>query len=291
VAGSKRVLLVINTKARGGADASERAVAALESRGHTVLEEHPASSADVSAAIARHRGAVDIVAVGGGDGTLIAAIDGIRQAGVPLLVLPLGTINELARTLALPFDVAAACALIDGGRTRAIDAGRANGVWFFNEASIGFSNHVVREQTSALKRRWGMLAIPIGTLRALRRMRAYRLTATWDGGEQTFRTVQLTVANSHRFGGVVEVVDAAIDDGMLDLYSIDIRGPWDALGVVSAVARKQFSQAQNVSRVQATAFRITSRRPHHVFADGEHAGKTPVEITVVPHALDVLVPQ
>jgi diacylglycerol kinase family enzyme len=78
---------------------------------------------------------------------------------------------------------------------------------------------------------------------------------------------------------------------MLDLYSIDIRGPWDALGVVSAVARKQFSQAQNVSRVQAAAFRITSRRPHHVFADGEHAGKTPVEITVVPRALDVLVPQ
>lgn len=282
---------MINANARGGADASTHAVAAFEARGHTVVEERPGSSADITAAIARHRGAIDVVAVGGGDGTLISAIDGIRQIGLPMLILPLGTINELARTLGLPFDIPAACALIDEGRTRPIDAGRANGVWFFNEASIGFSNHVVQQQTSELKRRAGMLAIPIGALRALRRMRPYHLTASWAGGEQTFRTVQLTVANSHRFGGVVEVVDAAIDDGMLDLYSIDIRGAWDAVGVVSAVARKQFSQARNVSRVRAAAFRITSRHSHHVFADGEAAGKTPVDITVVPHAIDVLVPQ
>jgi diacylglycerol kinase (ATP) len=287
----KRVLLLINSHARRGRDARAEAVAALESRGHSVVGEDPGSSRDVSAAIGRHRGKIDAVVVGGGDGTLIAAIDGVRQVGVPLVILPLGTINELSRTLGLPFDVTAACALLDEGRGRWIDAGRANGVWFFNEASIGLSTHVVREQTGQLKSRWGMLAIPIATLRAWRHLRPYLLTAKWDGGERTFRTVQLTVANSYRFGGVVENPDAAIDDGALDLYSVEIQRVWDAIDVVAAVARRQFPASRNVSTVRAASFSVTSRHRHHVFADGEPAGTTPVEFTVVPRALEVLVPQ
>lgn len=228
--------------------------------------------------------------MGGGDGTLIAAIDGVRRAGVPLAILPLGTINDLARTLALPFGTVAACALVDDGRPRAIDVGRANGVWFFNEASIGMSTHVAREQTGRLKGRLGMLAIPVATLRALRFMRPYHLTVKWEGGERTFRTVQLTVANSYRFGGYVENPDAAIDDGALDLYSIDIRRPWDVFEVVSAVVRKRFPSSRNVTTIRSQSFTVTGRHPHHVSADGEDAGMTPVEFNVVPHALEVLVP-
>jgi diacylglycerol kinase (ATP) len=283
--------LLVNERARAGAGAHQRAVAALEARGHEVVHAHPAAKKDLSPAIAEQRGRIDAVVVGGGDGTLITAIDGVRAAGVPLVILPLGTINELARTLALPFDIAEACALVDDGRPRPIDVGCANGVWFLNEASIGLSTHVAREQTGELKSRTGMLAIPIATLRALRHMRPYRLTVTWEGGEQTFRTVQLTVANSYRFGGVVENPDAAIDDGALDLYSIDIRHPWDAFEVVAAIARKRFPASKNVSTIRASAFTVTSRRPHHVSADGEEAGTTPVKFTIVPRALEVLVPQ
>ena len=188
--------------------------------------------------ISSFRGDVDAVVVGGGDGTLISVIDGIRNIGLPFVILPLGTINELARTLDVPFDIPAACALVDLGRARPIDIGSANGTWFFNEASIGLSTHVAREQTGELKSRLGMFAIPIGTLRALRHMRPFHLTVEWPGGKEVFRTVQLTVANSYRFGGVVENTDAAIDDGWLDLYSIQIQRPWDAFEVVSAVARK-----------------------------------------------------
>jgi diacylglycerol kinase (ATP) len=287
----QRVLLVVNRHARKGADALDRARAALESRGHVVVLAEPTGTNDVSPAIAAHAGRVDAVVVGGGDGTLIAAIDGVRTLGVPLAILPLGTINELSRTLALPFEIEAACALVDDGRRRAIDVGRANGVWFFNEASIGLSTHVVREQTGELKSKVGMFAIPIGTLRALRHMRPYRLTVKWDGGERTFRTVQLTVANSYRFGGVVENPDAAIDDGKLDLYSIDIRHPWDAFEVVGAVVRKKFPASRNVTTIRATSFTVSGRHAHHVSADGEEAGKTPVEFTIVPRALEVLVPQ
>jgi diacylglycerol kinase (ATP) len=288
---AKRILLMVNERARRGTGARLRATAALQAKGHQVIGVETTSHREMTDAISGHVGKVDAAIVGGGDGTLISAIAGIRTLGVPLVILPLGTINELARTLSLPFDVSEACKLIDTGRPCPIDIGRVNGTWFFNEASIGLSTHVAREQTGKLKSRLGMLAIPVGTLRALRHMRPYNLTVTWDGGQRTFRTVQLTVANSYRFGGVVENPQAAIDDGFLDLYSIDIRGPGDAFEVIATVTRRQFPSSRNVSTIRATSFTVTARRNHHVFADGEHAGRTPAEFTVVRHALDVMVPQ
>ncbi len=288
----QRVLLAVNAHARHGSEAGERAAAVLRGRGHRVsviaCERDPKA---FTAAIGRHRGEVDVVAIGGGDGTLISAIAGIREAGVPLLILPLGTINELARTLAIPFDIAAACALLETGTPHAIDVGDVNGHYFFNEASVGLSTHVAAEQTEEVKGRWGMLAIPIATIRSLGSMRPYRLDVETDDGKHRFRTVQLTVANNYRFGGVVENADARIDDGFLDLYSIDVRHWWDAFTIVVAVALRRFPKSRCVTDLRGRRFRVTSRRPHRVFADGEHATQTPAEFTILPHAVEIYVPR
>lgn len=237
------------------------------------------------------RGTVDVVAVAGGDGTLVTAIGGLRAAGVPLLILPLGTINELARTLRIPFALEAACKLVEDGVTRRIDVASVNGFWFFNEASIGLSTRVARLQTGEVKSRWGMLAIPICTLQAWRNLHPYHLEVESIHGTQRFRTVQLTIANSYRFGGVVENPKAALDDGMLDLYSIDVRAPLDVLPVLSAVARRRFPEARNVQTLRSPWFIVRSAREHRVFADGEPATGTPAEYRVAPQAIEVLVPR
>jgi diacylglycerol kinase (ATP) len=287
----QRVLLAVNPHARSGRDAAARAEECLRSAGHTVTTLPFSGNAQLSAGIGAARADFDIVAVGGGDGTLVHAVDGLRACGLPLAIIPLGTTNELARTLGIPFDITQACALVSDGVERPIDAGCVNGAWFFNEASIGLSTHVVREQTGEVKRRWGMLSIPIATLRAWRHLRPYHLEVESEAGRRTFRTVQLTVANSYRFGGVVENPDAAIDDGMLDLYSIDLEHWWDAFAVIGAVARRAFPQAHNVTAMRAASFVVRSRRPHHVFTDGEPATQTPAEFRVVPAAVRVLVPR
>jgi diacylglycerol kinase (ATP) len=211
--------------------------------------------------------------------------------GVPLLILPLGTINELARTLAIPADIESACGLLETGRTHAIDVGCVNGFWFFNEASIGLSTHVAREQTGEVKSRWGMLAIPVATLRAWRSLRPYHLDVERDDGARvSFRTMQLTVANSYRFGGVVENTQARIDDGTLDLYSIELRRWWHPFEIIGAVALKRFPDAKGVQTMRGRRFLIRGRHRHHVYADGEPATRTPAEFVVVPQAITVYVP-
>ncbi len=288
------MLLAVNLharRARRARDARDRAEARLRAAGHSVtVIECDRDAERFSAAIARHRGAIDVAAIGGGDGTLISALAGVRAAGVPLLVLPLGTVNELARTLSIPFDVEAACALIDHGALRRIDVGSVNGRLFFNEASIGLSARVSAEQTEEVKSRFGMLAILVATLRALGSMRPYHLDVESEHGTRRFRTVQLTVANSYRFGGVVENSEARIDDGYLDLYSIDLRHWWDALSVIASVALRRFPKSHCVTDLRGRRFFVSARRRHRVFADGEHATYTPAEFTILRRALDVFVP-
>ena len=286
---SKRVILIVNAHARKGRRARDTARACLEGRGHRVVVLECRGAHDVSRAIGDVPGDVDVVAVGGGDGTIAAAIPGILRLGVPLAILPLGTTNELARTLRIPSALDAACALVDAGLTRKIDAACVNDFWFLNEASIGLSTHIARLQTGELKSRWGKFSMLIATFRAWRSLRPYHLVVESIHGKREFRTVQMTIANSYRFGAIVENPEASIDDGMLDLYSIDIRGWFDVLHVLRAVARRRFPEARNVETLRAPWFAVHARSRHHVAADGERATITPARFCVEPLAVEVIV--
>jgi hypothetical protein len=100
------------------------------------LDASPSESESLAQLVLRHQGDVDLVVLGGGDGTLNAAVEGLVEAQLPVGIIPLGTANDLARTLALPTDLAQACRVIASGRTRRIDLGQVNGKYFFNVASI-----------------------------------------------------------------------------------------------------------------------------------------------------------
>jgi len=291
----KRVLVVVNARARRGADARAAVLDACRAAGHSVVEialdEAPTSLAE---AIGRRSGEVDVVIVGGGDGTLLAALPGMIATKLPLVIVPLGTFNELARTLGIPADTRAATALIDDGAEVPIDVGCVNGVYYFNEASVGLSTRVTRLQTTALKRALGMLAVPVTTLRALRWVRPLHLDVTSDDGStRALRAVQLTVANNYRFGGVVENTAASLADGKLWLYAIDVRGWWNALEVLLAVARRAFTQAPEVLALRGARFRVVSRHGtrHRVYADSEEVTTLPADFSVVPGAVRILVPR
>ena len=288
----KRVLLAVNTRARRGRDARDRAGAALRARGHTVVElKTDGRPGSLSAAIVARAGEADVIAVGGGDGTLISAVAGLRETGLPLLALPLGTFNELARTLGIPFELEQAAALIDDGVPYRIDVARANGFDYVNEASIGLSTSVARLQTGTVKKRLGMLAIPLTTLRALRYARPFHAEVEFeDGTRRTFRTLQLTVANSYRFGGVVENPDAALDDGRLWLYTIDIKHWWHAIGILTSIALRRFPHAPDVIALRGRRFTVRTRHRRRVYADSEFATHSPVTFSVDREAVAVLVP-
>jgi diacylglycerol kinase family enzyme len=70
----------------------------------------------------RRRGYAAVVAAGG-DGTIGAAVSQLAESDVPLGILPLGTSNDVARSLGIPLDLATAAATIADGVTSTVDIG------------------------------------------------------------------------------------------------------------------------------------------------------------------------
>ncbi len=292
---ARRVLLAVNTRARRGRAARDRIVAAFRKHGHEVTEVQLDASKDgLSKAIVAHRDDVDVVVVGGGDGTLLTAIDGLVETKLPLAVMPLGTFNELARTLGVPTDPDDVAALVDDGVPIPLDVARVNGAYYFNEASIGLSTRVTRLQTGEVKRRLGMLAIPVTTLRALRWSRSMHLEIeSDDGSKRIVRALQLTIANSYRFGGVVENPEASLEDGQLWLYSIDVSGVWNTLRLLASIAVHRFQHDPDVVTARGKRFVVRSvhGRRHRVFGDSEDIARLPAEFSIVNGGVMVLVPE
>ena len=244
---------------------------------------------------ARHRAGdvppCDAIVAVGGDGTLVRMIGIAMRWNVPVGIIPSGTFNELAHTLGIPIDVGAACRIVAAGHTRTVDVGCVNGVHYLSEASIGISSRAARMQTAELKQRFGYLAIVTTALRALWYARPMFAEVSYDGAVVRFKTVQLTIANSHRFGGVFAVSDAAIDDGWLDLYSVEIETFGEAFDVARAILRGRRKSVPGLRTLRAKRFSVRQHRQHHVTADGEPAGKTPATFTLLPKALRIFVPE
>ena len=114
----RRALLIVNAKSRSGAAQRDIAVERLKDHGIEPVHVDCGRREDLSPLIIKHGKDVDCVVVGGGDGTLNAAADALAEAKLPLGILPLGTANDLARTLNIPVDVAAAVEVIRAGAVR-----------------------------------------------------------------------------------------------------------------------------------------------------------------------------
>jgi YegS/Rv2252/BmrU family lipid kinase len=233
----------------------------------------------------------DAIVVAGGDGSIARVIPEAIASGVPVGVIPCGTFNELARTLKLPFDVAAACATIARGETRTIDVARVNGVYYANEASIGASSRITWLQRSEEKQRLGWGAIIGSILLGLRYVRPFQATIECGDRTETLRTIQITVANSNRFGGIIDVHGAAIDDGLLDCYAIEAGGIFPIVPLVAAVIRHGAGGLRGLRAYRGTTIRLDAPRAHRIAADGEPAGTTPAAFEVLPKAIKIFVPE
>jgi diacylglycerol kinase (ATP) len=286
-----RALFIVNPHSRRGREHSPEVRRRLAEVGLELVSEDAEDGQDWSDVIRRHQGEIDRVVVAGGDGTLNAVVQGLVGTGLPLSVIPLGTANNLARTLEIPLTVPEACEVAVRGARRRIDLGRVNGRYFFTTASLGLSVQITEELTSKTKRRWGPLAYGVAAVRALTRSRAFHADISWPGGKRHSRTVQIVVGNGRYYGSALAVAaDATIDDARLDLYSLEVRHWLEILALVPSLRRGRHGRKRSVEALRATEFEITTVVPREINVDGEICGTTPALLQVVAGALEVFAP-
>lgn len=284
-------LLLLSPGARSVDDDSRDLIEMLQQRGLDITHEPIENPARAGELIRQHAPNVDRVIVGGGDGTLSAVTQALIDTGLPLGIIPLGTANNVARTLAIPDDLEEAIDIAAGDARRTIDVGEMNGRCFLTTASFGLSVAITEELTSESKARWGRLAYIVSAARVLRTAKPVRVDIRWPGGALEIRAVQVVVGNGRYYGTALQVAhDAAIDDQSLDLYAIEVRQWWQLLALGPALKRGTHGRHDAVHCARAREFEIMTATPCAIDADGELIGETPARFRVLPDALTVFVP-
>lgn len=237
------------------------------------------------------RAGCDIVAAVGGDGTVNETGRALAGTGVALALVPRGSGNGLARHLRVPLDAAGALAVLRRGRVRTIDTGMANGRLFLCTMGAGFDAAVVR-RFEALPRRGIAAYFGAGALELLR-YRPERLRLSVDGGDEFARRPLFTVvANAAQFGSGARIAPhARVDDGRLDLVSVDAVNPFQAGPLLWRLFRGTIDRSRHVLTRPGTRFTLERDSPGPMHVDGELVETAArVEIEVRPASLRVIAP-
>lgn len=286
---ARRALLSCNPKARNGGFSLDEVRTILRAGGIEPVD--PPGEAKPDEAIRSLAGEVDFVILGGGDGTMNAAAESLVETGLPLAILPLGTANDLARSLGLPLDPLAAARFIPTAQPQPVDLGWVNGHYYFNVASIGFSAELAGELTSEAKKRWGVLGYAVAAVRVLRKVRPFGVTLEYDGKVERVVTIQVSVGNGRHYGGGMTVEQAAsVDDGNLDFYSLEIDHWWRLLALLPALRRGTQGKAADVRAFKTQEIRLSTRKPRPINTDGELTTETPAHFKVMPKILRIYAP-
>jgi diacylglycerol kinase (ATP) len=285
-------LLVVNVHSRRGAGAAEIVTRVLRESGVPIIAQDCERASDLSDLIRATKREIESVIIGGGDGTLNAALPGLLETGLPLGIIPLGTANDLARTLGIPTDLAAAARIIACGKVQSVDIGEVNSHPFFNVASIGFGVDLTRALTRDSKRRFGTVGYAIAALRAVSRLRPFRAEIIHGSDIHLSRTIHAAIGNGRHYGGGMTVSEhARIDDGRLHIYSLEIDSLWRLLRLLPALRSGRHDAWKEIRTLEGEEIEVrTPRRPRSVNTDGEIVTQTPAHFRVRCHAINVFIP-
>ena len=237
----------------------------------------------------------ELVIAGGGDGSISAAAGAIAGTETILGILPLGTLNHLARDLAIPFDIDKAAVIIGGGHDRRIDVADLNGQVFVNNSALGLYPLMVVDRDAQQKRlgRSKKTAMMIAALRTLVRFRHARITICADGDRLAIETPLLFIGNNdYAVALPTPGQRKSLDDGRLCVLVLRKKGRW---GLFAVALRTLFNRARDDDMIRLDAvetLRVESRRSHlTVSVDGETEQlQSPLEYKIRKGVLRVMGP-
>ncbi len=236
-----------------------------------------------------------VLVVAGGDGSVHSVLPAVVHTQTTLALLPLGTSNVLARELGYPLGrqaLSGGLRALREGAAQEIDVGVVNGRPFVLMASTGLDAWVVQRVPEALKRRWGVYAFLWTAWRELGRYQPTRYRVVLDGAEEEVTAVVLIAANTAHYGWFTVVAPSArVDDGVLNLVWFPAGRGWQRQiwRVAWDVVWGRAERCPHLRTARGRSLRVEAETSQPVQCDGEPAGTTPMQVSLLPRALRVIV--
>lgn len=268
---------------------------ALEDRGvrHKVLEIAEGVDAESLTRQAIEHGAQHIV-VSGGDGTVMAVMNGILKSGedVLLSVSPGGTANLIAGALGVSAGIEEAIKTALFGPEKRVDVAKCGDRFLALGVGIGLAEKLVSGTDEEIKHKVGRLAYAVAALKELgARPRRFRLVPA-DGEPVEVPAVGIVVANVGGIGQRIKFApDAKVDDGLLDVCVLHRLGLRDAVRLAWKAILGGLEDDRAVSYYQWPSVRIESQGRWPIQIDGEEVDlTTPLTVEVVPRSVRMTIP-
>lgn len=306
-----KIAAVVNPHSAGGRTARQwpHLAAMLESRLGSVVTRF---TGEPGGGIAITRGLLregcDLIIAVGGDGTVNEVVNGffdrdrLVRPEAALGILPFGTGGDFRRTLEIPTDAAGAIEILAAGVPAQIDVGkatfRANGGqgqasrYFVNLLSFGMGGHVAAESKNFMGWFGGKAAFFWATLKTFLTYRGRQVNLSLDGSSTRlpFFITNVAVGNGQFHGGGMRPCPAAVpNDGVFDVTIISYAGALKLLISISMLYSGEVYSHPKVRHFEAARILAEASSVTEIEIDGEPLGTLPLEITLQPRQLRVLV--
>jgi YegS/Rv2252/BmrU family lipid kinase len=236
---------------------------------------------------------IDMIIVGGGDGTISEVVDYGVKKDILFAVLPLGTSNSFARSLSMPLDLESAIEVIKKGKVKQIDLGKIGDDYFANTANLGLSVEVNRSVNNDFKSNFGRLAYLPLAIWNLFTFQPFDVTVTTSIGVAKYKCIEMLIANGQFQGGVPLALNADLGNGKL-ILKIFLCNNWkDKINLLGYWFLSLFSHNISNKRIKQFGFdqaKIETSVPMYVDIDGEATIKAPIDVSVAEGVLFIIVP-
>ncbi len=301
----------MNPKAGGGwAAKAWPGIAALLQQRFGGVEEQSTSYPGHATELARSatEAGSDLVIAVGGDGTINEVANGFLrdskpvQPGARLGIIPIGTGGDFQRTLRIPSEIDEAVEVIAAGHTLTIDVGLArltgyDGLpverYFVNLVSFGMGGDVSKRAKNFLSPLGGRVAFLYATLAVFLTYKAKHVRLQLDDTplEEEFCITNIAIGNGRYHGGGMHPCPLAVlDDGLLEVTTIDRLNMFELIRDLPVLYSEDIYQHPKVRHFRAMRVTAGSRETTRIEVDGEALGTLPLQISLVPHVLPLLVP-
>ncbi len=236
-----------------------------------------------------------VIAVYGGDGTVMEAVSGLIGTSIPLAILPGGTANVMAADLGIPMDLKEACEMLRDGsyKLRPIDLGQFNKRHFMLRVCQGFEADMVKGADRETKNKWGRFAYLLSAMKAVKKIKMIRYEILIDGEKHNVEGLTCIVANSGSagFGDLTLARQMDVSDGLLDVLVIKKFN----MGLMKYIWRVIFKGNPTQDRAlvghwQGKEIQVTSKPQQDVVCDGEVLEKMAIKAKVLPGVVTILAP-
>lgn len=239
----------------------------------------------------------DAICISGGDGTINILVNALMKYGmsdVPIGLFPSGTANDFASFMKIPAVAEECCKIVTGGKTMAVDLGRANDKYFINVCAGGLFSNVSTEINKHFKDAFGKLGYYVKGLEQLNGFKPIPMRITGSNGTIEDNINLFLVLNSSGTGGIGKLVpQASVNDGMFDFLGFRNDLVKETPKLLLSFIKGEYLDDKGVIYFRDNDIKIENLDPNNRFSvtdcDGEVGPEMPVEIKNIPGAIKIFV--